>query len=104
MSIQNLDKILRKIQKATHYTGGELNSAVKNPEPKMFIPMKINAAALMITDLLVSSKRTGSYPTKIPEMVSARRRMSPARATPPNPMSTMLFLKRFFSSSWFCAP
>ncbi len=32
MSIQNLDKILRRVQKATHYTGGELNSAVKNPE------------------------------------------------------------------------
>ena len=32
MSIQNLDKILKRIQKATHYTGGELNSAVKNPD------------------------------------------------------------------------
>ncbi len=32
MSIRNLDKILKRIQKATHYTGGELNSVVKNPE------------------------------------------------------------------------
>ncbi len=32
MSIQNLDKILKRIQKATHYTGGELNSVMKTPE------------------------------------------------------------------------
>ncbi len=31
-SIKNLDKIFSKIQKATHYCGGELNSVIKNPE------------------------------------------------------------------------
>ena len=30
--INNLDKILKKVQKATHYTGGELNSVLKDPE------------------------------------------------------------------------
>ena len=28
----NLDKILRRVQKASRYTGGELNSAIKNPQ------------------------------------------------------------------------
>ena len=32
MSIKNLDKVLKRVQKATHYCGGELNSVVKNPE------------------------------------------------------------------------
>lgn len=31
-TLQNLDKIFSKIQKATHYCGGELNSVMKNPE------------------------------------------------------------------------
>ena len=31
-TLQNLDKIFSKIQKATHYCGGELNSVIKNPE------------------------------------------------------------------------
>ncbi len=30
--INNLDKILKRVQKATHYTGGELNSVIKDPE------------------------------------------------------------------------
>ncbi len=29
---KKIDKILKKVQKATHYTGGELNSVVKDPE------------------------------------------------------------------------
>ena len=29
---KNLDKILKRVQKASRYTGGELNSVVKNPE------------------------------------------------------------------------
>ena len=32
MSIKNLDKVLKRVQKATHYCGGELNSVIKNPE------------------------------------------------------------------------
>ncbi len=32
MSIKNLDKVLKRVQKATHYCGGELNSVVKNLE------------------------------------------------------------------------
>lgn len=32
MSIKNLDKVLKRVQKATHYCGGELNSVVKNPD------------------------------------------------------------------------
>ena len=32
MSIKNLDKVLKRVQKATHYSGGELNSVIKNPE------------------------------------------------------------------------
>ncbi len=31
-SLQNLDKLFSKVQKATHYCGGELNSVIKNPE------------------------------------------------------------------------
>ena len=31
-TLQNLDKIFSKIQKATHYCGGELNSVIKNPD------------------------------------------------------------------------
>ncbi len=31
-TLQNLDKLFSKIQKATHYAGGELNSVIKNPE------------------------------------------------------------------------
>ncbi len=31
-TIQNLDKLFSKVQKATHYCGGELNSVIKNPE------------------------------------------------------------------------
>lgn len=31
MSIKNLDKVLKRVQKATHYSGGELNSVIKNP-------------------------------------------------------------------------
>lgn len=31
-SIKNLDKIFSRVQKATHYCGGELNSVIKNPE------------------------------------------------------------------------
>ncbi len=30
--IKNLDKILKRVQKATHYTGGELNSVIKDPD------------------------------------------------------------------------
>ena len=32
MSIKNLDKVLKRVQKATRYSGGELNSVIKNPE------------------------------------------------------------------------
>lgn len=32
MSIKNLDKVLRRVQKATHYCGGELNSVMKTPD------------------------------------------------------------------------
>ncbi|MBE7054541.1 MAG: TIGR03960 family B12-binding radical SAM protein [Ruminococcaceae bacterium] len=32
MSIKNLDKLLSRVQKATHYSGGELNSVIKNPD------------------------------------------------------------------------
>ena len=31
-TLQNLDKLFSKVQKATHYCGGELNSVIKNPE------------------------------------------------------------------------
>lgn len=31
-SIKNLDKLFSRVQKATHYCGGELNSVIKNPE------------------------------------------------------------------------
>ena len=31
-SIKNLDKLFSRVQKATHYSGGELNSVIKNPE------------------------------------------------------------------------
>lgn len=31
MSIKNLDKVLKRVQKATHYSGGELNSVIKDP-------------------------------------------------------------------------
>ena len=31
-SLKNLDKLFSKVQKATHYCGGELNSVIKNPE------------------------------------------------------------------------
>ena len=30
--MKNLDKILSRVQKATHYCGGELNEVIKNPE------------------------------------------------------------------------
>ena len=32
MTDKNIEKILRRVQKATHYSGGELNSVIKNPE------------------------------------------------------------------------
>lgn len=31
-TIKNLDKLFSRVQKATHYCGGELNSVIKNPE------------------------------------------------------------------------
>ena len=31
-SIKNLDKLFSRVQKATHYSGGELNSFIKDPE------------------------------------------------------------------------
>lgn len=31
-SIKNLDKLFSRVQKATHYCGGELNSVIKNPD------------------------------------------------------------------------
>jgi len=31
-SIKNLDKLFKRVQKATHYCGGELNSVIKNPD------------------------------------------------------------------------
>ena len=31
-SIKNLDKLFKRVQKATHYCGGELNSVIKNKD------------------------------------------------------------------------
>lgn len=31
MSVKNLDKVLKRVQKAARYSGGELNSVIKNP-------------------------------------------------------------------------